>query len=92
MDDLGTSEEDGPVTWETLVSPRETPGIRGTGNPSPHTVLAGGRRPHRGQAGQSTVLAKNEPSASRKAKARGTGAEADGDEGVGGPHTSDEAG
>jgi hypothetical protein len=23
VDDLGTSEEDGPVTWETLVSPRE---------------------------------------------------------------------
>ena len=35
--------------------------------------------------------AKNEPSASWQVEARGTEAETDGDEGVGGPHTSDEA-
>jgi hypothetical protein len=28
--DHGTHEEDGPVTWETLVSPREIPAQSGS--------------------------------------------------------------
>jgi hypothetical protein len=33
--DHGTHEEDGPVTWEALASPRHTPVMRGAGDPSP---------------------------------------------------------
>jgi hypothetical protein len=90
--DDGTREEDGPVTWETLVSSRETPAKRGAGDQPPHTARAGGRRPRRGRAEKQCGPAKNEPSASWQAEARGTGAEADGDEGVGGPNRSDEVG
>lgn len=46
----GTFEEDGPVTWETLISPRDTPVLRGAGHPSPCTVRVRGRRPLRGRA------------------------------------------
>jgi hypothetical protein len=34
----GTYEEDSPVTWEALVSPREFPVLRRAGNPSPKPV------------------------------------------------------
>ena len=90
--DDGTREEDGTVTWETLVSSREIPAKRGAGYLSPHTARACGWRPRRGRAELLRGSAKNELPASWQAKARGTGAEADGDEGVGGPHRSDEAG
>jgi hypothetical protein len=30
--DGGTYEEDGPVTWETPISPQETPAQRGAGH------------------------------------------------------------
>ncbi len=33
--DYGTLEEDGPETWETLISPRELPDKRRAGDPSP---------------------------------------------------------
>ncbi len=36
--DHGTHEEDGPGTWEALVSPREQPVMRRAGDPSP-TIL-----------------------------------------------------
>jgi len=57
--DHGTHEEDGPVTWEALASPRHTPVMRGAGDPSPtHGTLrthvssaqeAQNKRPHRGR-------------------------------------------
>ncbi len=33
--DHGTHDEDGPVTWEALASPRHTPVLRRAGDPSP---------------------------------------------------------
>ena len=33
--DQSTHEEDGPVTWEALASPRQTPVERRAGDPSP---------------------------------------------------------
>src|SRR5262249_1788169 len=33
--DHGTYEEDGPVTWEALASPRPIPVLRRAGDPSP---------------------------------------------------------
>jgi hypothetical protein len=33
--DHGTHEEDGPVTWEALTSPRHIPVLRRAGDPSP---------------------------------------------------------
>ena len=57
--DQGTDEEDGPVTWEALASPRHLPVWRRAGDPSPtHDTLAGARvvghreqhkRPQRGR-------------------------------------------
>jgi hypothetical protein len=42
--DHGTYEEDGPVTWEALASPRPIPVSRSTGDPSPtHDMVAGAR-------------------------------------------------
>ena len=42
--DHGTYEEDGPVTWEALASPRHTPVMRRAGDPSPtHDTLASAR-------------------------------------------------
>jgi len=38
--DQGTHEEDGPVTWEALASPRPIPVSRRAGDPSPtHDTL-----------------------------------------------------
>src|SRR5262249_13324316 len=57
--DHGTHEEDGPVTWEALASPRHTPVWRRAGDESPtHGTLrahvssaqeAQNKRPHRGR-------------------------------------------
>ena len=57
--DHGTYEEDGPVTWEALASPRPMPVSRRAGDPSPtHDTLrahvssapwAQNKRPHRGR-------------------------------------------
>jgi hypothetical protein len=33
--DFGTYEEDGPVTWEALASPRQIPVLRRAGESSP---------------------------------------------------------
>ena len=42
--DSGTPEEDGPVTWEALASPRHIPVLRRAGEWSPtHGALAGAR-------------------------------------------------
>jgi hypothetical protein len=42
--DQGTHEEDGPVTWEALASPRHTPALRRAGDWSPtHDTYAGAR-------------------------------------------------
>jgi hypothetical protein len=42
--DHGTDDEDGPVTWEALASPRPIPVARSTGAPSPtHAMWAGAR-------------------------------------------------
>ena len=42
--DQSTHEEDGPVTWEALASPRQTPVERRAGDPSPtHGTYAGTR-------------------------------------------------
>ena len=90
--DDGTREEEGPVTWETLVFPRENPVARGAGDPSPHTVSARGWRARRGWAARYGGSAKKKPSVSWQGHGKGKGAVADGDEGVGGPHMSDEAG
>ncbi len=81
--DHGTREEDGPVTWETLVVPRRNPAMRRAGPKSPTLgtsaertcPAAKNKRPHRGRS-----------------QARGTGAVADGDEGVGGLHRSVDVG
>ena len=57
--DHGTYEEDGPVTWEALASPRPIPASRRAGDPSPtHDTVrahvsaapwAQNKRPHRGR-------------------------------------------
>ena len=42
--DHGTHEEDGPVTWEALASPRHIPVLRRAGDPSPtHDTFASAR-------------------------------------------------
>jgi hypothetical protein len=42
--DFGTSEEDGPVTWEALASPRQVPVLRRAGESSPtHGTFVGAR-------------------------------------------------
>ena len=42
--DYSMHEEDGPVTWETLASPRHTPVRRRAGESSPtHSTFAGAR-------------------------------------------------
>ena len=42
--DHGTHEEDGPVTWEALASPRHIPVLRRAGESSPtHGTLVGAR-------------------------------------------------
>ena len=44
--DHGTYEEDGPVTWEALASPRHIPVLRRAGDPSPRLCrkfCSGGR-------------------------------------------------
>jgi hypothetical protein len=42
--DQGTHEEDGPVTWEALASPRQIPVLRRAGELSPtHDTYAGAR-------------------------------------------------
>jgi len=69
--DHGTHEEDGPVTWEALASPRHTPVLRRAGDPSPtHDTLVSARVV--GYQAQNKRLQRGRP------LARGTGAVADG--------------
>jgi len=53
VDDCGTAEEDGPVTWETPDRPVARSGLRRTGDPLRRA--AGGKRtdgrPHDGSRG-----------------------------------------
>ncbi len=69
--DHGTHEEDGPVTWEALASPRHTPVVRRAGDESPtHGTL----RAH----GSSAQEAQNKRPHRGRPLARGTGAVAEG--------------
>ena len=69
--DHGTYEEDGPVTWEALASPRYTPALRRAGDPSPtHDTL----RAHVSSA----LEAQNKRPQRGRPSARGTGAVAEG--------------
>ena len=69
--DHGTYEEDGPVTWEALASPRHTPALRRAGDPSPtHDMV---RAPV-----SSAVEAQNTRPQRGRPSARGTGAVAAG--------------
>jgi len=69
--DHGTYEEDGPVTWEALASPRPIPVLRRAGDPSPtHGTL----RAHVSSA----TKAQKKRSQRGRPPARGTGAVADG--------------
>ena len=56
--DHGTHEEDGPVTWEALASPRHTPVMRRAGDPSPThgTLRAHGSSAQEAQEGVPKVL------------------------------------
>ena len=74
-------QEDGPGTWETHVSPRKTPD-----HGEPVTLL---RR--RRVCGARVGGQEQRPHRGRSL-ARGTGATTDGDEGVGGLHTSGDVG
>jgi len=67
----GACNEDGPATWESLVSPRRNPVPRGTGDPSPkRRALACARY----DARRSSVRVRGRP------KARETVAEVNGNE------------
>ena len=83
----GTYEEDGPVTWKALVSPREFRLLRRAGQSISETgrVCGRTRRPPRKSAEQA-------PAPGGRSLARGTEATAEGGEGVGGLHRSIDAG
>jgi hypothetical protein len=69
--DHGTYEEDGPVTWEALASPRPIPVLRRAGDPSPtHGTL-------RAHVSSAIKAQKKRPQRGRP-PARGTGAVAEG--------------
>src|SRR4029434_2991915 len=83
--DHGTYEEDGPVTWEALASPRPIPVSRSTGDPSPtHDMLAGAR--------VVGLLGIAQAPASREATGKGNRSRGRWGQGVGGRHTSGDAG
>jgi hypothetical protein len=78
----GTHEEDDRATWEAPISPGKAPG---TGEP--------GKKPQRSPGSERLrePAKKKRPQPGRP-KARGTGAEAEGDRGVGGPNKSEDDG
>lgn len=78
----GAQEEDDPGTWEALVLPRKQPERRRAGDPSPTPVCK--RTAH--EAVEKRV--RDEVGHRQGA----TGAEADGDEGVGGLQSSEDVG
>src|SRR5262245_2448173 len=83
--DHGTDEEDGPVTWEALASPRHTPVWRRAGDPSPtHDTL----RAHVSSAPRGT----EEAPAAREATRQGNRSGGRRGQGVGGRHRSDDVG
>jgi hypothetical protein len=83
VDDHGTYQEDDPVTWETLTFPRE---VTAYGEP-----LLNLRRPPCFAGACGDRRRTRHPPRGRL-KARGTGAEAEGRQGVLGPHMSDDGG
>ncbi len=84
----GTLEEDGPVTWEALVSPREFPVLRRAGDPSPKPVRLQVHAP----AAEAQPSAEQAPAPGGRPRARGTEATAEGGKGVGGLHRSFDVG
>ncbi len=82
----GTHEEDGPVTREALAFAREVPVLRRAGDRSPklarlrvHVLVA-------------ETIGRKAPAPRGRPLTRGTEATAEGGEGVGGLHTSFDAG
>ena len=83
--DHSTHEEDGPVTWEALASPRRIPVRRRAGDPSPtHDMYAGTRVV--GPRGT------EQESAAREATGKGNRSGGRRGQGVGGLHTSGDVG
>jgi hypothetical protein len=74
---------DGPVTWEALISPRNKPVVRRPGDHSPTLGASAGCRHQRPRTSTRAEVGQ------RQGK---TGAEADGNQGVGGLHRSCEVG
>ena len=85
VDDLGAHEEDGPVTWEVLSIPQEKK--RCNGEPAGERNLRRVR-----EYRWMRVPAKNNHLLRGRSKARGTGAETEGGQEVGGLNTSDDVG
>ena len=86
--DYGTLEEDGPETWEALTSPCETTGLRG----EPVTSLRRAvclREAHAAGCQERHRTSPRHKVGRRQGK---TVAEAEGNEGVGGLHTSYDVG
>jgi hypothetical protein len=78
----GTQQEDSPVTWEALSAPSGSPATRGAGDRAPRSARS---RTH--------VLTDKKSVCPEVGRRQGTtGAEAEGVQGVGWPHTSGEAG
>src|SRR4029453_14117314 len=83
--DHGTHEEDGPVTWEALASPRLIPVLRGAGGPSPtHDTFASAR--------VVGLRGTEEAPAAREATRKGNRSGGRRGQGVGGLHTSKDVG
>jgi hypothetical protein len=82
----GTYEEDGLVTWEVLVFPRE---IRSHGEPVNHLR---NWRVHRRTRRPPSIAWQNKRLSRGRPMARGTGATAEGGEGVGGSNMSFDVG
>lgn len=81
--EFGTHQEDGPVTWEAPTFPRAKRSTRAGTEVSDVPAFRMGARWRRLR--KATQL-------EGRPKARGTGAEAEGRRGVGGPHTSYDGG
>ncbi len=86
--DYGTLEEDGPETWEALTSPCETTGLSG----EPVTSLRRVACSRDARAAGYRVWHRTSTRHKVGRRQGKTVAEADVNEGVGEPHTSDEAG
>jgi hypothetical protein len=89
--DYGTIEEDGPVTWETLISPARTLDW-GTRAEHPNASCAsGGVHGRHGCQAAARHRTSTRAQVGRVTRDKPTAA-AEGDEGVGGPNKSDDVG